>query len=150
MLLFMLPMSTKLFYDYCACISLLRSCFSSQFLYSASCVDLTVLCVDYQDFRGSILIMLILILSGHEQLRHCSAGACNRETFALLRSECRQMAGTGNVKSIFLRSYWFVISAKKKSQRANLAFVSKWMLKVEKQWMYLNRIMSFGLLLLGI
>lgn len=88
--------------------------------------------MDYQDFRDSILIMLILSLSGHEQLLHCNAGACNWERFALLKSECRQIAGTGNVKSIFLRSYWFAISAIKTSQRANLAFVSNWMLKVEK------------------
>ena len=91
-------------------------------------------CVNNQGFKDSTEIMLIMLsLSGHEQLLSCSAGACKRETVGLLMSECRQAAGTGNIKSILLRSYWFVISAKRPSERANLAFVSSWMLRVEKQ-----------------
>lgn len=92
------------------------------------------MCVNNQGFKVSIEIMLIkLSLSGHEQLLSCGAGACKHETVVLLMSECRHTAGTGNSKSISLRRYWFVISAKKPSRRANLAFVSNWMLRVEKQ-----------------
>lgn len=84
-----------------------------------------------QRFKDSIEIMLSL--SGHEQILSCSAGACKHERVVLLMSECRLTAGKGNNKSISLRSYCFVISARKASRRANLAFVSNWMLQVEKQ-----------------
>lgn len=92
------------------------------------------LCENNQCFKDSIEIMLIMLsLSGHEHLLSCSAGACKHEMVVLLMSECGQTAGTGNIKSISLRSYWFVILAKKPGRRANLAFVSNWMLRVEKR-----------------